>query len=242
MGLTGEEAMIDCDCPLCQMMAESDRPSFWHLDGCNMDDDFPFALFEDTREDWEATRAEWEEQDRSLERGRPTRSTADEREKLVLPDGISDNELSSSIWQRSMVRSQPGESPTLTLFGLGCHLGELIDAIRCSSAETIQITGVSPKKRERSADRSKAAAPLTIDDTQFWIDSLNRDFANLRQAVADPTTALAAPVASKFTEHLLALAEARPSLRAKCLDLDRQLFDFVQRLGGEAEARDDVPY
>jgi hypothetical protein len=57
---TGHSAMVDDDCPLCQMMADGDfGPMFWHLDGCNMDDDFPFSFYR--------TRAEWDEERRRME-------------------------------------------------------------------------------------------------------------------------------------------------------------------------------
>ena len=56
MNAGGEDVMVDADCPLCQMMAESGTV-FWGLDGCHMDDDFPFALFEATREEWEESNA-----------------------------------------------------------------------------------------------------------------------------------------------------------------------------------------
>src|SRR5207302_68028 len=37
-GMTGREAMIDPDCPCCQFLADMPGPSFWHLDGSEMDD------------------------------------------------------------------------------------------------------------------------------------------------------------------------------------------------------------
>src|SRR5829696_8261451 len=43
-----------------QMMRELPGPMFWHLDGCNMDDDFAFS-FHCTREEWEAEQREREE-------------------------------------------------------------------------------------------------------------------------------------------------------------------------------------
>ena len=54
------------DCPLCQMLAEIGGPTFWYLDGCNMDDDFAFS-FHATRRQWEAERREWEEMDRAAD-------------------------------------------------------------------------------------------------------------------------------------------------------------------------------
>jgi hypothetical protein len=65
-GVTGAEAAADPDCPLCQMMADDAGPYFWHLDGCNMDDDFAFS-FHATREEWEAERREWEDFNRRFE-------------------------------------------------------------------------------------------------------------------------------------------------------------------------------
>ena len=54
---------LDDDCEICQMMRELPGPMFWHLDGCNMDDDFAFS-FHRTREEWEAEQREWEEHSR----------------------------------------------------------------------------------------------------------------------------------------------------------------------------------
>jgi hypothetical protein len=60
---TGHDAMVDEDCPCCQAMAEMPGPFFWHLDGCNNDDDFAFS-FHATREEWEDEQREWYEIDR----------------------------------------------------------------------------------------------------------------------------------------------------------------------------------
>lgn len=54
--MSAKEAVIDEDCPVCQAVGEEFMPMFWHLDGCNMDDDFPFSFYR--------TRAEWEEAER----------------------------------------------------------------------------------------------------------------------------------------------------------------------------------
>jgi hypothetical protein len=56
LAMSGKEAMIDEDCPVCQAMAEGfDSPFFWHLDGCNLDDWFEFSYFK-TRAEWVAER------------------------------------------------------------------------------------------------------------------------------------------------------------------------------------------
>jgi hypothetical protein len=59
--MSGHEAMIDADCPCCQMLADIPGPMFWHLDGSGMDDDFAFDIYHRTREEWEAEQSQWEE-------------------------------------------------------------------------------------------------------------------------------------------------------------------------------------
>jgi hypothetical protein len=51
--MSAKEMVIDDDCPFCRAMAALNKPGFWHLDGCNMDDAFPFS-FHRTRDEWDA--------------------------------------------------------------------------------------------------------------------------------------------------------------------------------------------
>jgi len=108
-GSTGAEAMVDHDCPMCQMMADLPGPVFWQLDGCNMDHDFAFS-FHRTRQEWEAEQREWEEPDRRIEADRRSQPFA----------------ASESVWQTSYANEESAaNSPALALFGLGAHLAEL---------------------------------------------------------------------------------------------------------------------
>ncbi|MFV2069518.1 MAG: hypothetical protein ACC645_21345 [Pirellulales bacterium] len=56
---TGDSHAFEDDCPLCQMLDQEDQPIFWYLDGCHLDDEFPFS-FHATREAWELEQQEWE--------------------------------------------------------------------------------------------------------------------------------------------------------------------------------------
>ena len=76
LAVSGEEAMIDHDCPLCQMMGESMGPVFWHLDGCNMDDNFAFS-FHMTREAWLKERREWEDFSRRFDEEQQRRAASE---------------------------------------------------------------------------------------------------------------------------------------------------------------------
>lgn len=68
LAMSGKEAIVDEDCPVCQAMAEDlETPVFWHLDDCGMDDQFEFSFFL-TREEWEAERRRREEFNRAFDR------------------------------------------------------------------------------------------------------------------------------------------------------------------------------
>ena len=60
MAISGKEAMVDDNCPVCQAMAEDMGPYFWNLDSSGMEDRFEFS-FHQTKEDFDAERREWEE-------------------------------------------------------------------------------------------------------------------------------------------------------------------------------------
>ena len=126
IAVSGEEAMVDEDCPLCQMMAEEGGPVFWHLDGCNMDDDFPFS-FHRTREEWEDERRSWEESHRRFEEERRL------REAGLLDDPCSAEADSPSVWTRSLASADLCDGPpSIMLFGIGCHLAELDEDLTAS--------------------------------------------------------------------------------------------------------------
>ena len=63
IAMSPREMIVDENCPTCQMFADETAlglgVGFWHLDGCNMDDDFVFS-YHRTREEWEAERLEWQ--------------------------------------------------------------------------------------------------------------------------------------------------------------------------------------
>jgi hypothetical protein len=79
-GIPGHEAVVDPDCPCCQMMADLPGPVFWHLDGCNLDDDFAFDIRHRSREEWEAEQRDWEELRQRFDAGRT------ERDRLGITD------------------------------------------------------------------------------------------------------------------------------------------------------------
>lgn len=197
--VSGREAMIDPDCPCCQMMADMSGPVFWHLDSCNMDDDFAFDISCKTREQWEARRREWERASQQVN------AEWEERKRLGLPESSPMSNEDSSLWMTNCrVDDTPDVPLGLRLFGLGCRLAELITKLRGGA---------------RRAD--------TPPETQQLIDRLNRDFGNLREILQQPAPELAAalfePVIDCFVETLAHVASTRADLADLCESLGDRL-------------------
>lgn len=170
-GVTGAEAMIDHDCPLCQMLAEDSNPMFWHLDGSNMDDDFAFS-FHRTRAEWEAERRKWEDFNRRFE-----------AEQAAKQAGAGE-----SVWQRSFGDAgASGDSPSLLLFGLGAHLAELIQDLKDADAERALIDGLN-----RAYGNLREAAQ---DPTAALVEPVLERLVETLAGIAEAYPALAAKCA-----------------------------------------------
>lgn len=137
-GMKGAEAVIDDDCPLCQMQAELPGPMFWHLDGCNMDDDFAFAIWHRTPQDWEQEKREHEEFSRQFE----AREAERKRLGLDFPSGgYADPD---HLWPARFSSSQSAhDSAYARVFAIGSRLCELIVDLKQSTQERDLIDRLS---------------------------------------------------------------------------------------------------
>lgn len=157
-GFSGHEAMVDHDCPLCQMMTDMPGPMFWGLDGSNMDDEFAFS-FHRTREEWDAEQRKheawnrrWKEREAQLEQLGVKHPGA----------GYSDPDYA---WQRSFVRSDDNAALPLAvrLFSLGSLLAELIVDLKQPPEDRELIDALSRdwgnlREVSQSEDLERAAA------------------------------------------------------------------------------------
>ena len=211
-GVSGREAMADPDCPCCQMMADMPGPSFWHLDGCNMDNEFAFDISHSTRDEWEAEQREWEEHFR--------RSNAKwaERERLEITDY---SPRADSVWSRSLTIGETADVPLgVRLFGVGCHLAELIVDLRL--------------------DCEPGSIP---QQAQAYIDQLNRDFGNFRELLQSADASLAEtliePVLERFVDTLASVGASRPDLAQKCESLTTDLGKMLDPPSLESTSNED---
>jgi len=207
--MSGHDAMIDPDCPCCQMMDEMCGPGFWHLDGSGMDDDFAFDFTHRTREKWEKEQRDWEELSRRLD------AESAERKRLGMAEQTPGEDSSSFGWSRSFSVGPTADLPLgVRVFGVGCQLAELIDGLRAG------------------ADRE-----TTAPAAQRHIDELNRDFGNLRELLQSSDSSLAEalfePVLSRFADTLDTTAVARPNLALQCKALASSLDKLLDPPSGE---------
>jgi hypothetical protein len=202
-GVTGHEAMIDPDCPCCQMMGELSGPTFWHLDGSDMDDEFAFDIYRRTRQEWEEEQRGWEELSRRFD------AEWSERKRLGVTDQTPRADGSGGIWSRSFSVEDTADVPLgIRVFGVGCRLAELIVGLRAG------------------ADRE-----TTSPEAQRDIDQLNRDFGNLRELLQSSDSSLAEalfdPVLGRFSETLDTVATARPDLALQCESVTNDLHKLL---------------
>jgi len=202
-GMSGHEAIIDPDCPCCQMLADMPGPMFWNLDGYNMDDDFAFDIYRRPREEWEAEQRRHEEFNKRFE------AEQAERLRLGVTESGAGHADEKSVWSSSFTVADSADVPLgIRMFGIGCRLAELITDIRNQPGE-----------------------PASAIPRQPLIDQLNRDFGNMRELLqtSEPSVAeaLIHPVLERFSESLANVASARPDLSPKCESLTSSLAKFL---------------
>ncbi|MGH7137540.1 MAG: hypothetical protein ACREHD_17480, partial [Pirellulales bacterium] len=151
------DAMIDADCPMCQMMADSLGLMFWHLDGCNMDDEFAFSYFR-TREEWEEQQREFAEMSRHFDAKRET------EKELAIESPEGGYAHPDTVWRQSFSARESGDEPLeLRLFAVGSHLAEIIADLKRPPEDRPLIEALKRhfanlREVARSTDLSLAAA------------------------------------------------------------------------------------
>jgi hypothetical protein len=214
--ITGEEAIIDDDCPLCQMQTHIDEIGFWHLDGSHMANEFAFSLWHQNYEDWEAEQQSLE----LLFRACSAKSEETKRLGVTYPgEGYSDPDF---VWRTSFSTEHCWADPLrLRLFTVGSHLADLIVDMKDASKDSAE-TG-----------EAEAGSDLT--------DRLRSSFARLTKDVEDSERGDAAtllrPVLDDFREILEAAAEACPEVAVGCIELRDRFGRFLEppREGGTSE-------
>ena len=139
------EHMVDCDCPICEMMAEGIfGPCFEGIDGhhLELDDEFAFSLNE-TREEWEAQQAEFAEISASVDRRIAEREACDELD----PDELA------PVWS-GQLHDGPLPGDSTGHLKLAFMLAEVVGILQTKGAASRDIKQLNEKfTRFRRSDR-----------------------------------------------------------------------------------------
>ena len=109
VGMDGENHILDCNCPICEMMADGAfGPTFVSLDGhhLELDDEFAFSTCE-THEEWEKKQREFEEMCAEMDAKQVARNAADGDDHAE-----AEEDEFASVWKNSYVSGNdiPGDS------------------------------------------------------------------------------------------------------------------------------------
>lgn len=202
------EAVIDPDCPLCRLHDEFPEPTFWHLDGSAMDDDFAFSLWHETYEEWEQDRQEMMESIR-----RYTVLEAEFRRLGVeYPgEGYAPPDFA---WKMSFSRDHFSKAPLrLRLFAIGGQACEIIADLKLAR-ETGSIELSKAERQDRLIDR------LTI---------AFQELRSAAESVEKGETPRIPPVLlTEFQDVLEILAKECPDQASPCVDLRDRLHRFLE--------------
>ena len=132
--------MIDCDCPICQMMAsESFGPSICHFDGhsLDVDDDFAFSIHP-TREAWEAQQKEYAEMNARIEADRKRREELGEDAEDPL----------GSPWKSTFIGEEGIPGDKFGHLGMAFLVAEIVGWLKTENAEQSDIDALNAGFRD----------------------------------------------------------------------------------------------
>lgn len=156
-----EDDMLDCNCPICRMMAEQPHtfgPTFTFYDGhhLELDGEFAFSLCE-TLEQWERQQAGFQDD-----------ADPDWDDEFKVSDLPSLGEEFSSVWKSSYVADGPLGGLAISTMGLAFRVSELVTDLQTESAgqstvdrlnrlfDNLRHVESDPSQRSTAAEKLKA--------------------------------------------------------------------------------------
>lgn len=170
-----EEHLIDCNCPICNMMAEGMfGTGFFGIDGhhLELDDEFAFSMHE-TREAWEEQQREFAEMSAQIERQRAEREAA----------GETESDPFASAWSGQM-SEDPLPGDPLGHMKLAFLLAEVVGMLESAGASNDDIKQLNAHFTDfRRCDR--AELPASGKQLREHLEELAHRYPELVSRVAD---------------------------------------------------------
>ena len=219
----GAQHIIDCDCPICIMMAEGKMGvGFCSIDGHHLetDQEFAFSMCE-TREAWEAEQREYAEFSAQCDRN------SEERQRKIDAGEIEEEEFGSAWSGGASEAPIPGDAGGK--LQLAFLLAEIVSSIEKADASEESATSDSSSTDLKSA---------------FHVKELNADFARFRNSNQDEL----AVNAKSLSATLEQIVEAHPKLTARIADFQSRVAQSTRQqvlMSDSKEGRwsdDDIPF
>ncbi len=170
----GDEHVLDCDCPICDMMASGMLgPSFLCFDGhhLELEDEFAFSMCE-TRAEWEEEQREWKQRNAQIESDMQLRA-----EKNDTDDGTFD-----SVWQNTWVSDEGLPGDALGHLGLAFLVADMVGSLQENKAEQADVDSLNNAFR---AYRSEPPSHNTGDALKRTLEQLSNKHHYLVSRSAD---------------------------------------------------------
>ena len=199
----GKQHIIDCDCPICIMMAEGKMGvGFCSIDGhhLDLDDEFAFSMHE-THEAWEAQQQEFAEMSARW-------AKEDAERKQQIDAGEIEKDDFASAWS-GVISEAPLPGDAGGKLKLAFLLSEIVTEIQQANA---------------SQETSPSTPTTTVPITSASITQLNADFTSYRNSSRDELPA----TAKKLNTTLEQIAVAYPELIPRIADFQSRIFETAR--------------
>jgi hypothetical protein len=182
MPVTSDGSHLDCDCPICQAMAEGEfGPTFVSFDGhhLELEDEFAFSLC-NTREEWEQEQEEY-------------RKLSEEMDRKYLNQTAGGEEAAEpwagSAWQASFVDwdalAGPEASPSERLLALGFPLAEVVAQLRNRPDGTDLLRSLNAAYSGLRGSLDAAAMTSAAQEFRELLEVVSHKFPDLIPRCAD---------------------------------------------------------
>ncbi len=169
--------MIDCDCPICQMMtAGSFGPSICHFDGhcLDLDNDFAFSIHA-TREEWEAQQQEFAEMSASIE--------ADRKHREEMGDDADDE--FESPWKSTFIGDERIPGDRLGHLAMAFLVAEIVGCLKTADADQSEIDLLNAAFRDYRIAEEPDDLAIFSERFQNVLEQLAAKHPDLVSRVAD---------------------------------------------------------
>ncbi len=176
VGVDEENHILDCNCPICQMMAEgSFGPTFVSLDGHHLElhDEFAFSTCE-TYEEWEHKQREFEEMSASIDAKQVARDES----------GGGEKDEFASVWKSTYVNDKGIPGDTHGHLSIGFFLADMIGTLEQQGAKQESIDALNQAFRLYRAAGPYELANAT-DQFQQSLEQVAQQYPELVGRSAD---------------------------------------------------------